>query len=344
MPRPTVDADRRLGNRIRLRDLQILIHVVELGSMAKAASYLSISQPSVSQAIADLEHAIGARLLDRSPQGVAPTIYGEIFLKRGLEAFDALRQGLRDVERVATPNAGDIWIGSAETWLIGFIPSVIQRLSQRHPSVAIHALEANASDFDFHKLRERRLDLMIGRVERTSIDDDLSVEVLYEEPVHVVVGAHSPLAQRRKVKLADLANERWMMSEPSNLMASLVSRAFHAGGLEFPRPSVFTTSMCVYLPLLASTDYVTVLASSVLRYCAERWPLKVLPIDLGITSPVGLFTLRNRTLGSVVELFIEEARFEALRLTANEETWPIRRGPVIEKSRRNSGVLKRQHK
>jgi DNA-binding transcriptional LysR family regulator len=96
MPRPTVDADRRLGTRIRLRDLQILIHVVHLGSMAKAASHLSISQPSVSQAIADLEHAVGARLLDRSPHSVVPTIYGDIFIKRGLEAFDALRQGMRD--------------------------------------------------------------------------------------------------------------------------------------------------------------------------------------------------------------------------------------------------------
>src|SRR5207302_8339352 len=125
-----VDADRRLGTRVRLRDLQILIHVVQLGSMAKAASRLAISQPSVSQAIADLEHAVGARLLDRSPHGVVPTIYGDIFLKRGLEAFDALQQGLRDVARMATPGAGDIWIGAADTWLIGFIPAVIQRLAQ----------------------------------------------------------------------------------------------------------------------------------------------------------------------------------------------------------------------
>src|ERR1700682_3815152 len=98
MAQPPVDPDRRLGTRVKLRDLQILIQVVQLGSMAKAASHLAISQPTVSQAIADLEHAVGDRLLDRSPSGVAVTIYGQTLLRRGSEAFDALKQGMRDIE------------------------------------------------------------------------------------------------------------------------------------------------------------------------------------------------------------------------------------------------------
>jgi hypothetical protein len=64
---------RLLERRIKLRDLQILSSVAQLGSMAKAASRLSITQPTVSQAIADLEHAVGVRLFDRSTQGVALT-------------------------------------------------------------------------------------------------------------------------------------------------------------------------------------------------------------------------------------------------------------------------------
>ena len=315
MPRPTFDPDRRLGSRLTLRDLQILINVVQFGSMAKAASHLGISQPSVSQAIADLEQAVGARLLDRSPHGVSPTAYGDIFLRRGLEAFDALRQGLRDVERLATPDVGDIWIGSSDTWLIGFIPAVIQRLARRHPNIVVHASDANASDFEFYKLRERKLDLIIGRVERSRVDDDLDVEVLYEEPFHVVVGASSSLPGRRKVTLSGLMNERWMFSEPSNIVTSLASGAFRANGLELPRASVRTASMCVFLPLLASGNYVTVLPDSVPRYSADRWPLKILPIDLRIESPVGIFTLKNRTLSPVVQLFVEEARSEAKLLT-----------------------------
>src|SRR6266436_2885062 len=110
--------------------------------MAKAASHLGITQPTVSQAIADLEHAVGVRLLDRSPRGVVPTIYGDIFLKRGIEAFDALKQGMRDVESLLSEGTGDIWIGSAETWLAGFVSAIIQRLAQRHPKIVVHATYA----------------------------------------------------------------------------------------------------------------------------------------------------------------------------------------------------------
>jgi DNA-binding transcriptional LysR family regulator len=69
--------------------------------------------------------------------------------------------------------------------------------------------------------------------------------------------------------------------------------------------------MMLHLPLLASARYLTTLPDSILRYCIDRWALKVLPIDLGIRSPVGIFTLKNRTLIPVVQLFIEYARVEA---------------------------------
>lgn len=192
---------------------------------------------------------------------------------------------------------------------------MIQRLARRHPNIVVHASDANASDFEFYKLRERKLDLIIGRVERSRVDDDLDVEVLYEEPFHVVVGASSSLPGRRKVTLSGLMNERWMFSEPSNIVTSLASGAFRANGLELPRASVRTASMCVFLPLLASGNYVTVLPDLVPRYSADRWPLKILPIDLRIESPVGIFTLKNRTLSPVVQLFVEEARSEAKLLT-----------------------------
>jgi DNA-binding transcriptional LysR family regulator len=312
MARSPLASEARLGtSRLTLRDLNVLISVVQLGSMAKAALHLGMSQPSISQTIADIEHAIGARVLDRGPHGVVPTIYGDVFLKRAFEAIDALRQGMRDIERLAHPGTGDVWVGSSDTWLIGFIPAIIRRLAQRYPDIAIHTLDANASDFDFQKLRERKLDLMIGRIEKSRTADDLIVNVLYEEPFHVVVGARNPWAARDKLSLAELMGERWMFSEATNIVTSLVARAFHANGLELPRARVVTASMCVFLPLLASGEYITVLPSTVLRYCAEQWSLKILPIDLALSSAVGIFILKDRTLNSVVELFLEQAQSEA---------------------------------
>ena len=70
----------RIGRRLKLHDLHVLLTVAEVGSMGKAAERLAVSQPSVSKAIADMEHTIGVRLLDRTPKGVETTAYGRALL------------------------------------------------------------------------------------------------------------------------------------------------------------------------------------------------------------------------------------------------------------------------
>lgn len=98
----------RIGRRLKLRDVHILLTTVQCGSMAKAAERLAISNPVVSKTIADLEHALGVLLLERSRQGVEPTVYGRAVLKHGLAAFDELRQCVKEIEFLADPTAGEV--------------------------------------------------------------------------------------------------------------------------------------------------------------------------------------------------------------------------------------------
>ena len=88
--------DDRIGRRVKLHDLHILMTVAELGSMGKAAERLAVSQPSVSKSISDLEYVVGVRLLDRTSRGVETTAYGRALLRRGMGAFDELRQGIKE--------------------------------------------------------------------------------------------------------------------------------------------------------------------------------------------------------------------------------------------------------
>src|SRR5262245_35550347 len=113
----TPASDNRMGRRVTLRDLQVLLAVAQFGSMAKAASQLSITQPAVSQAVANLERAFSARLIDRGPRGAVLTSYGEAIQQRGLEVFDALQLGTRDIEYLSNPGSGDVWIGANEVLL-----------------------------------------------------------------------------------------------------------------------------------------------------------------------------------------------------------------------------------
>ena len=91
----------RIGRRLKLRDLHILLAVVQRGSMAKAATELAISQPAVSKAIAELEHTVGLRLVDRTRHGIEPTTYGRVLIKRGMTIFDELKQAAQELDFLA---------------------------------------------------------------------------------------------------------------------------------------------------------------------------------------------------------------------------------------------------
>jgi DNA-binding transcriptional LysR family regulator len=76
--------DDRIGRRLKLRDLHILLAVAQCGNMSKAARHLAVSNPVVTKAVADLERTLGVRLLDRTPHGTEITVYGRALLDRGL--------------------------------------------------------------------------------------------------------------------------------------------------------------------------------------------------------------------------------------------------------------------
>src|SRR6478672_2310493 len=105
----------RIGRRMKLQDLNVLMTVVEAGSMGRAAQRLNISQPAISRSIAELERALGVRLLDRHRQGIEATEYGRALLDCGVAVFDDLRQGVKNIEFLADPAAGEVRIGSTLT-------------------------------------------------------------------------------------------------------------------------------------------------------------------------------------------------------------------------------------
>src|SRR5262245_48288388 len=152
--------DDRIGRRLKLRDVHVLLATVQCGSMAKAAERLAISNPVVSKTIADLEHALGVRLLERSRQGVEPTPYGRAVLKHGLAAFDELRQCVKEIEFLADPTSGEVRIGSIIPLAASFASAVIDRLSRRHPRIAFQLVVGTVEEL-YRELVSRNIDLLL---------------------------------------------------------------------------------------------------------------------------------------------------------------------------------------
>src|SRR5438128_12640187 len=106
-----VQLSDRIGSRMKLQDLHVLMTVVQAGSMGKAAQVLNTTQPNISRSIGELEHALGVRLLDRHRQGIEPTEYGRALLDFGGAVFDGLRQGVKNIEFRDDLTGGDVRTG-----------------------------------------------------------------------------------------------------------------------------------------------------------------------------------------------------------------------------------------
>jgi DNA-binding transcriptional LysR family regulator len=298
----------RIDRRLKLRDLHILAAVVQWGGMAKAATHLAMSQAAVSESVANLEDALQVRLLDRGTRGVAPTMYAHALLKRSQVVFDELKQAIRDLEFLADPSAGEVRIACGDTMAAGLLPEVIGRLSGSHPNIVVRVVQASAETLDFRELRERSVDLALARTSSAFADEDLDVEVLFEDRHRVVVGARSPWARRRAISLGELVNEPWIFAS-NHVIRELIAEAFGKCGLGVPQERVTASSILLRNHLLATGRFLTVLPESVLRYNAKQWSLKALPIDLGVKlRSVAIVSLKNRTASPVVQLFADHVR------------------------------------
>ena len=154
-----MDLAQRVAHRLKLRDLALFERVVRSGSIARAATWLNLTQPAVSKAVSALEHTLGVPLLERGRQGVRVTEYGEVLLKCGVAVFDEVRQGVRQIEFVADPRAGEVRIGASAPVIAGLLPMIIVRHARLYPRVTIHVMHSDIGRGEFRELRERYFDL-----------------------------------------------------------------------------------------------------------------------------------------------------------------------------------------
>jgi DNA-binding transcriptional LysR family regulator len=296
----------RVERRIKLRDLHILSALVESGSMGRAAKQLAISQPVVSKTIADLEHALGVRLLDRTSQGVEVTVYGRALVNCGTAVFDDLRQGMQEIAFLSDPTVGELRVGGAGPFIDGLIPAAIARLGDRYPRIEFQVTESDPPTL-CRMVRERQIDLAILRTSGSIYSKDLQSDALFEEPLFIIAGLDNPWSRRRKIDLEDLLDEPWTLPELDNVASALIADGFRSAGIVPPTPQVVSDSMAVRTRLVETGRFLTFLPGSTLYFGAGRLRVKVLPVSLSMKAPpTEIITLKNRTPNAIARLFVAE--------------------------------------
>jgi DNA-binding transcriptional LysR family regulator len=299
----------RIGRRVKLRDLHIALAVADAGSMTRAAEELAVSYPVVSKTISELERTLGVKLFDRSVSGVEPTHYGRALLKSGAAVFDEMRRGLQQIDFIKRPDAGDLRIGSSIVVDAGLLPAILERFSRDFPRAVLHVMHEDIATQQYDNLRNRNVELVLGRLPIAMSEPDLVAEPLFDEPNVVVAGSESGWAKRRGLTLADLIAEPWVLAQPGSLARSLQDEAFRMSGLEPPSATALTVSLHLYMRLIETGRWIGLVPASVMRFGGQQMRIKVLPVKISSPpSPVGFVTVKDRTLTPLAERFIDCTR------------------------------------
>jgi DNA-binding transcriptional LysR family regulator len=297
----------RIGRRLKLRDLHVLLAVADARGMARAAAQLGISRPVVSKTIADLEYVLGVNLVERAADGVELTSYGRALVKWSMAVFDDLRQGVNEIGFLSDPSSGRIRVGCPEVIASGLMPEVILRLSRKYPRAVVEVVHATqAVELLFQQLRERSIDILLGRIPVNLQDDDLSINVLFDDRQFVVAGANSRWARKRKIDLAELVDEPWVLPPPDHFATRYIGDVCRARGLKPPAVTVVSNSRTLVYELLASGRYLAVAPEIALHFNASRKGIVKLPLNLPpATDPIAIVTLAAREQPPLLPGFIE---------------------------------------
>jgi DNA-binding transcriptional LysR family regulator len=191
---------------------------------------------------------------------------------------------------------------------IGIVPAVIERITRQYPRVSFHVVEGDLAILQ-RELRDRAIELLIGRASTQISDEDMESESLFDDRLLVVAGSENKWAHRRKIAIRELLGEPWILPPSGTVPGGLVSDAFRAAGLNVPRATVSSLSLPVHVHLLNTGRFLALLPESTIRFSAKQFPFKVLSVALPVQPrPVVIVTMKSRTLSPPAKRFIECAR------------------------------------
>ena len=289
---------------MELRDIEYFAVVAEHGHLGRAAESLRLSQPALSKSLRRLEQAVQAKLVKRTPKGVELTAEGSALLWRVRELRSSLQGVTREIADLGQGRVGDLRIGTGPIPAERLLPAALIAMLKDAPKATLN-ISVSDNDLMIPALRNGALDLIVNYI-RASPTEGLVLEHLYDDMCVVFASADHRLTKLERVTLADLARERWALTEPTVLFRQWLNRKFQDNGLPPPRAAVQTRSVRLRLQTVASSDLLDITSRHAFHETAQRYGLKELPVkELQWTRPICVIYRKNAYLSPTAKRFIE---------------------------------------
>ena len=212
-----------------VRRLKVLREVARTGSFSAAAETLAFTQPAISRQIATLETEAGAQLVERTARGIRLTPAGALLVEHADAILDRLAAAETQLEALAGLKGGRLRIGAFPTANSMLVPLAIRKFSEVHPEVELRLEECVSREL-FGRLSAGEIDLAVVSDHLAGeVDEDVRMEFLMEDPLHVALPRDHPLAGKDDLTMADLAEETWIEGRNAVCAAPLHAAAMAAG-------------------------------------------------------------------------------------------------------------------
>ncbi|MDR1968126.1 MAG: LysR family transcriptional regulator [Burkholderiaceae bacterium] len=278
-------------HRLRLRQLQTLLSIMQTGNLSQSAQALHTTQPALSKWLKELEADIGLPLFERHARGLRPTLYGEALLGHTRRIAGHLDSAREDMRALLDGASGRVVIGTSGVSATDVVPLAVTRLIGQLPRVQAHLVES-AMDQLIPRLRQGELDVVVGRTMPASAlpaGCELRAEMLYRDAVSFVVGLQHPLVRRKSVDWDSLFAYPWIVWPQGTPIRHAVEAALACAGHSMPRHCVESNSSLLNIALLARSELIGVASQRAARNFARLKLLRILPMALDSFGEVSMY-------------------------------------------------------
>jgi DNA-binding transcriptional LysR family regulator len=306
-----VSSRQTLRNRLKLRQLNLLVALDETGSLHKAADRLGMSQPAATRHLQDLEGLMGASLFERTRKGMQATPMGQLLIRHAAMELAGIDHVHEEAQALQSGNTGCLRIGLHAGAPSALVAQAITSLKQATPHLGIQLVEGDHDQL-LSELQEGRMGMVIGRAPPVNAPG-LAFEALFTDHFCIVCGAQNTSLPREPEGLADLLPFSWVLPFAGTAFRKSLDLQFLGQCGRLPSDLIETVSVTTVQALLTRGDHVAVMPHAVARPLLQAGHARVLIHRLaGITGPVGITTrsgeARNSALARLVQALHDASR------------------------------------
>lgn len=315
--------------RLKLKQLNLLMLLAETGNLSETARQANMTQPALSRWLKELEEDVGYKLFVRHARGLSVTDAGNIVIAHAHRILIEAERTQQDLNDIAKGYSRSLIIGMSPTAAPHFVPSAAIHFLQTNPKAYLE-IQEGTMDHLIDKLKQGKLDLVIGRLDNYRPDRELRSEQLYLDPISIVARPHHPLTFKADICWQDVDGYEWIVWPPGTPIRSRLDNALTAAGIRAPIFRVKSTSQVANLWLLQYSDMLAVVSKSVAEHFRRRGLLVELKLPLDIADgAVGMVWREQVLQDNLLDVLIECCRETVNTFETGEQfLYSVRHGEI----------------